>query len=192
MAVQLLLRTNKSCCAAGQKQLPEPIGWGKVFFGDTMDVKCQKCHTIASVPDKEIPIGRSYIVCPKCDARINIFKGFPEGAIIENLTNLRFMSYDSEFEEHFCEPGELWRVIEVITPCPDKGKGKACELENRGRCPNQRLVIKHIKDKAVYKSCLYRKRRRIFDPGELRVPVGRIPDLDALYEEEDDKTYRIR
>ncbi len=126
---------------------------------------------MAKLGDGKVPIGRSYIVCPKCECRINIFKSFKVGSTVKNLTGLRFLGDSDDLSERFCEPGELWRVIDVVEPCPDKGKGRACEQENRGRCPNQRLVLRLSREKTVYKTCLYRKGRRIFDKGG-RPPVG--------------------
>jgi len=57
-------------------------------------------------------------------------------------------------------------VINVLQPCPEKGKGKPCELENMGRCPNQRLIVRLRFEKSLYKTCLYRAGRRIFDKSE--------------------------
>jgi hypothetical protein len=74
--------------------------------------------------------------------------------------------------ERLAESGELWRVMDVVEPCPDKGKGRSCEGDNRGRCPNQRLVVRLSRDKKLYKTCLYRGGRRIFDKGYGRMPVG--------------------
>jgi len=91
--------------------------------------------------------------------------------VVTNLTGLRFLGSGDDLLDRFCEPGEMWRVVEVLEPCPDKGKGRHCELENRGRCPNQRLVVRLRRDKTLYKTCLYRKGRRIFEKGE-RSPVG--------------------
>jgi len=65
-------------------------------------------------------------------------------------------------------------VIRVVEPCPDRGKGRACELENRGRCPNQRLVVRLSHNKTLYKTCLYRRGRKIFDKG-WRPAVGSKP-----------------
>jgi hypothetical protein len=155
-----------------------------------MDVKCNKCATVSNIPDGEIPIGRSYILCPECETRINLFKGFPVGAAIQNLAGLRFFSNGENLSDRYCEPGEVWRVVDVIQPCPDKGKGRACEIENKGRCPNQRLLIRLSRDKTVYKTCLYRKGRRIFDRSG-RTPVGKVPS-SGTFDADDDKTYRIR
>ncbi len=141
--------------------------------GVIMDVTCVNCGTINKVLDARIPVGRSYIVCPYCVSRINIYKGVGAGTIITNLVNLRFLASCGEFEERFAEAGELWRVVNVIDPCPDKCKNRTCETENRGRCPNQRLVVRLSRDTVLYKTCLYRRGRKIFDKGG-RVPVGRL------------------
>jgi hypothetical protein len=122
-------------------------------------------------PDAMVPVGRSYIVCPGCGSRINIFKSLRIGAVVTNLTGLRFLGSDDGLLDKFCEPGEVWKVVEVVEPCPDRGRGRACEEENQGRCPNQRLVVRLRRDKTLYKTCLYRKGRRIFDK-EKRSPVG--------------------
>jgi len=143
------------------------------------------------MPDQEIPVGRSFMVCPQCQARINIFKGFPVGAIVQNLSGLRFMRNDGELCEHYCEPGELWRVVDVISPCPDKGRGRSCEAENSGRCPNQRIILRLRRDKILYKTCLYRKGRRIFDSAK-RTAVGQQPTSSSIFPEDDDTTYRVR
>jgi len=136
-----------------------------------VDVKCTTCRTSSRLVDAKVPVGRSYIICPECAARINIFKSVGVGAVVTNLTGLRFLGAGDDLLDRFCEPGEMWRVVEVLEPCPDKGKGRHCELENRGRCPNQRLVVRLRRDKTLYKTCLYRKGRRIFEKGE-RSPVG--------------------
>ncbi len=81
--------------------------------------------------------------------------------------------------ERFCERGELWRVINVVQPCPEKGKGKPCEIENKGRCPNQRLIVRLRFEKSLYKTCLYRRGRRIFEKSE-DAPVGRVPISSGL------------
>jgi len=81
------------------------------------------------------------------------------------------MADGSGLMERYCEPGEQWRVIDVMHPCPERGKHRACELENKGRCPNQRLVLRLRREKVLYKSCLYRKGRKIFEKGG-RIPVG--------------------
>jgi hypothetical protein len=121
--------------------------------------------------DVKIPMGRSYIICPACSVRINIFKSPQTGSIITNLTGLRFLGEGDGLMERFCEPGELWRVMEVVQPCPDKGRGRDCERENRGRCPNQRLVVRLRRERTLYKTCMYRRGRRIFDKGK-RSPIG--------------------
>ena len=138
-----------------------------------LEATCVKCGTVCQLPDQRIPLGRSYILCPGCNSRINIFKGVRTGGVLINLTGLRFSGCSDELMERFCEPGELWRVINVLQPCPDKGKGKPCELENMGRCPNQRLVVRLRSEKSLYKTCLYRKGRRIFDKSD-DSPVGRV------------------
>lgn len=121
--------------------------------------------------DARVPMGRSYVLCPACSARINIFKSPQAGSVITNLTGLRFLGEGDGLMERFCEPGELWRVIDVVEPCPDKGRGRSCERDNRGRCPNQRLVVRLRQEKTVYKTCMYRKGCRIFDRGR-RSAVG--------------------
>jgi len=136
-----------------------------------MELTCSNCGKSTRVSESKVPVGRSYIVCPKCSSRINIFKTVQAGAIITNLTGLRFMGEGDGLTERFCEPGELWRVVDVVQPCPDKGSGRSCEEENKGRCPNQRLVVRLRRDKMLYKTCLYRKGRRIFAKGK-RSPVG--------------------
>lgn len=136
-----------------------------------MDVKCANCSTVSRLPDSKVPVGRSYILCPTCDHRINIFKGVRVGSIVNNLIGLRFLGANDDLNERFCEPGEFWRVVNIVEPCPDKGKGRACERDNHGRCPNQRLVVRLRRDKTLYKTCLYRGGRRIFDKSG-RSPVG--------------------
>jgi predicted Zn finger-like uncharacterized protein len=136
-----------------------------------VNVNCTNCGTVSLLVDQKIPVGRSYVVCPSCKVRINIFKGLGIGSVITNLVNLRFLASSGELEERFAEAGETWRVVNVIEPCPDKGKGRACELTNKGRCPNQRLVVRLSRDTTLYKTCLYRGGRRIFDKGG-RAPVG--------------------
>jgi hypothetical protein len=155
-----------------------------------MDVTCSKCGTRSTIPDSEIPVGKSFMVCPICEARINIFKSFPVGAIVQNLAGLRFMRQEGELCEEHCEPGELWRVVDVFSPCPDRGRGRSCELENKGRCPNQRLILRLRRDKVLYKTCLYRKGRRIFDSAQ-RTAVGQTAPSSEVYPEGDD-TYRVR
>jgi len=157
-----------------------------------MDVTCASCGTVANVPDDKIPIGKSYLLCPECQSRINIFKGFPVGALIENLTGVRFFAEDEGLSDSHCEPRELWRVVDVIQPCPDKGKDRSCERDNRGRCPNQRLILRLHKDKnrSLFKTCLYRKGRRIFDKAG-RTPVGKTHPSTGV-EVDEDETHRIR
>jgi len=129
------------------------------------------------------------MLCPKCQARINIFKALPVGAAVTNLTGLRFLKNEEGLSEEYCEPGELWRVVEVVQPCPDKGKGRACEVENKGRCPNQRLILRLSRDKTLFKTCIYRKGRRIFDRSS-RTPVGKQTTAEAFFAD-DEETYRI-
>jgi DNA-directed RNA polymerase subunit RPC12/RpoP len=157
-----------------------------------MDVNCANCGTVSVIPDEEIPIGRSYLICPECRVRINLFKGFPVGALITNLVGVRFFADEDDLSDRYCEPGELWHVVDVIQPCPDKGTERACELENRGRCPNQRLLLRMSRDSKVYKTCLYRKGRRIFDKTD-RTPVGKQgPTYEPSACADDDRTYRVR
>jgi hypothetical protein len=140
---------------------------------------CLRCKTVSILPEDKVPIGRSYILCPTCSARINIFKSVRAGTILKNLCGLRFQGPGDELADIYSEPGEQWRVVRVIEPCPDKGRGRACELQNKGRCPNQRLMLRRRKETAVYKTCLYRQGRRLFDKGE-RAPVGKI-DLSTAF-----------
>ncbi len=77
------------------------------------------------------------------------------------------------FDDKYCEPGELWRVVEVVEPCPDRGQDKACEIENHGRCPNQRLLLRLSGDRILHKTCLYRKGKKVFEL-ETRMPVGNV------------------
>jgi hypothetical protein len=135
-------------------------------------VTCSKCHLLMNLPDEKVPIGRSYVICPSCGSRINVFRSLRPGAAVINLTGLRFLADDENLNERFCDAGELWRVVEVVEPCPDKGQGRACEAENRGRCPNQRLVIRLRGEKTCYKTCLYREGTRIFDKSR-RYPGGK-------------------
>jgi hypothetical protein len=106
---------------------------------------------------------------------LNIFKGFRVGQLIRNLAGIRFLKSECEsgLDEEYCEPGENWRVVSIIEPCPDKGKNRTCELENNGRCPNQRMVVRISGDNRMHKTCLYRRGRRIFAP-EDRMPVGNV------------------
>ncbi len=144
-----------------------------------MKATCIKCEAVCQLRDEKIPLGKSYILCPVCNARINIFKGVRAGSVLMNLTGLRFSGSAEELMERFCERGELWRVINVVQPCPEKGKGKTCELENMGRCPNQRLIVRLRFEKSLYKTCLYRRGRRIFEKSE-DAPVGRVPISSGL------------
>jgi len=152
-----------------------------------MDLTCSKCGTLTQLPDRKIPIGRSYFLCPNCDARINLFIGLRPGTLITNLVGVRFFRETDEFYEEYCEPGELWRVVKVTQPCPDQGEDKACEVNNKGRCPNQRLIVRLERNGQLYRTCLYRNGRRLFDKTG-RVPVGVIPAPTPA----DDETYRIR
>ncbi len=136
-----------------------------------MKITCTNCGTVFRIAENKIPIGRSYVICLNCESRINIFRSVGVGAVLTNLTNLRFLGNNKDLNERFCEPGALWRVVDVVEPCPDKGKGRYCEVENRGRCPNQRLVLRLSRDVTLYKTCLYRGGRRIFDKSS-RTPVG--------------------
>jgi hypothetical protein len=153
-----------------------------------MDVTCSNCATVSSIEDRKVPIGKSYFLCPNCDTRINIFKGLQPGALVVNLVGVRFFHEGNEFHEEYCEPGELWRVEKVTQPCPDRGEDRECEINNKGRCPNQRLLLRLERDKKLYKPCLYRNGRRIFDKTS-RTPVGSHPLFNYA---EDDETYRIR
>ncbi len=139
-----------------------------------MQATCAKCEAVCQLSDDKIPLGKSYILCPSCNSRITIFKGVRAGSVLMNLTGLRFSGSAKELLERFCERGELWRVINVVQPCPEKGKGKPCEIENMGRCPNQRLIVRLRSEKDLYKTCLYRRGRRIFEKSD-DAPVGRVP-----------------
>ncbi len=156
-----------------------------------MEVTCQKCKSVSDIPDRKIPIGRSYTICPVCQSRINIFKGLPVGAIIQNLIGMRMLRDGDEFCEQYIEPGEFWRVVDVIAPCPDKGHGRACEIENQGRCPNQRLIVRLRRDRTRYRTCLYRRRRRIFDRAD-HTAVGVQQPTAELFPVDEEETYRIR
>jgi hypothetical protein len=134
-------------------------------------ITCANCGRVSKLTNIRIPVGRSYVICPKCNSRINLFKSVAVGSIVRNLMNLRFLGGDNKFNDRFCEAGEMWRVVDVVEPCPDKGKGRSCEAQNRGRCPNQRMVVRLSRDSTLYKTCLYRNGRRIFDLGG-RNPVG--------------------
>jgi DNA-directed RNA polymerase subunit RPC12/RpoP len=144
-----------------------------------MEVTCSNCGTISKLPDGKVPIGRSYILCPRCDGRITIYRGLKVGNTVKNLIGVRFLRDDDQMIDEFCEPGELWKVVEVLEPCPEKGTGRACERENFGRCPNQRVVVRLRGDTSLYRTCLYRKGRKIFDRGG-HAPVGNRPPTSAL------------
>jgi hypothetical protein len=153
-----------------------------------MQVACANCGVKSDVANKKVPLGRSYFLCPSCGSRINIFKGLQPGALVTNLVGIRFLREGEGFHEEYCEPGELWRVVHVTEPCPDRGDDKDCERKNKGRCPNQRLVVLLERDQTLYRTCLYRNGRRIFDKAA-RHPVG------ADYSQgtpDEDTTHRIR
>lgn len=154
---------------------------------EDVEVVCSKCRTASDVPEEKVPVGRSYFVCPKCEARINIFKGLQEGSLVINLVGVRFFDEGDEFSEVYCEPGEFWTVMKVTQPCPDRGDDKSCELNNKGRCPNQRLLMRLERNKKLYKTCLYRNGRKVFDKTG-RSPVGAKPLTDDY---DDDRTYRV-
>jgi hypothetical protein len=78
---------------------------------------------------------------------------------------------EGELFDEYCDPGELWRVIEVSEPCPHKDGQLECETQNRGHCPNQRLVLRLERTGKLYTSCLYRHGRKVFDATS-RTPVG--------------------
>lgn len=140
--------------------------------GIPMNVRCPKCGAVLQIADR-VPVGRSFAMCSRCGARVNIFAEPSPGSVMCNLAGVRFIHQTNCLNDVFCEPGELWKVIQVVRPCPDKGKGKACELENRGKCPNQRLLVKPMSlDRTYYRTCLYRKGRKIFEK-HVKVPVGR-------------------
>lgn len=138
-----------------------------------MEVTCRHCGSVLRVPDDRLPVGRSLVQCPKCKRRLRVFVGVPVGAVLTNLTGVRFLAGTSDLMDKFCDPGETWRVVKVVDPCPDKGKGRPCELQNCGRCPNQRLVVRLSRDMSLYKTCLYRRGWRIFDTSS-RSPVGSV------------------
>ncbi|MDQ7785839.1 MAG: hypothetical protein RDU20_23360 [Desulfomonilaceae bacterium] len=153
-----------------------------------MDVKCSHCGIVSSVRDDKVPIGRSYFLCPGCNRRVNVFKGLQEGSVVKNLVGFRFFRDGEGFNEAYAEPGELWHVVKVTQPCPDKGDDRACERENKGRCPNQRLLMRLDRDDSFYRTCLYRNGRKLFDRSD-RTQVGAqglLGDPD-----DDDTTYRI-
>ncbi len=157
-----------------------------------MEVVCEKCKTLSRILDAKIPLGRSYFICPPCGSRINVYKGCSPGMSLENLAGVRFFRGEESFLEEFRDRGHEWRVVEAIRPCPIKGTQKKCELENKGRCPNERLVLRLRHDRMLYKSCLYREGRRIFDVWD-RPAVGKQPTTSALFPAYDeDTTYRIR
>ncbi len=139
-----------------------------------MELQCKRCGTCSELTEGRVPIGRSYLICPGCGGRINIFKGPPAGATVQNLVGVRFLSEARNLEDRFCEPGEQWRVVTVVEPCPERGRGKACEIENHGRCPNQRLLVRLPREQTIYRTCLYRKGRKLFDK-DYRLPVGHTP-----------------
>jgi hypothetical protein len=151
-----------------------------------MKVTCSQCRTVTDLQDGKVPIGRSYFLCPHCHTRINVFKGLQPGSLVVNLVGVRFFREGDDFHEEYCEPGELWRVVKVTQPCPDRGEDKECEAKNKGRCPNQRLILRLDRDRMIYRTCLYRNGRRIFDKTS-RVPVGSKPLM-----EDEDETYRIQ
>ena len=152
-----------------------------------MDVTCHECGTVSKLPSRDVPVGRSYVVCPNCSTRITIFKGVKVGATVRNVVGIRFSGGFDELSDRYCEPGELWRVVEIIEPCPDKGQGKSCEMDNEGRCPNQRMVLRLRGEKALYKTCLYRKRRKIFDRGG-HAPVGERSPSSGLMPRQDNSS----
>lgn len=156
----------------------EPFDWpGSLGYSSDrvtpVEKACPKCGTVSKVSDQDVPLGWSFIVCPACKDRIDIFKGAQVGMVLKNLAGMRFFAETDSLMDRYCEPGELWRVTEVIEPCPDKGRGRACEIQNRGRCPNQRLIVRLVRDTAEHKTCLYRKARLIFDIMNT-YPVGRL------------------
>jgi DNA-directed RNA polymerase subunit RPC12/RpoP len=152
-----------------------------------MEVKCTHCGTASTVLDEKVPIGRSYFICPACDHRVNVFKGLKEGSMVKNLVGVRFFREDEGFHEEYCEPGELWHVVKVTQPCPDKGDDRECERNNKGRCPNQRLLMRLDRDNSFYRTCLYRNGRKLFDKTD-RTLVGA---QGLLSEPDDDATCRI-
>lgn len=152
-----------------------------------MEVMCSNCQAIADVPDGKVPVGRSYFICPTCGHRVNVFKGLVPGAVVQNLVGVRFLKGTDQFNEEYCEPGRLWRVVEVGTDCPHKLEDKHCERKHGSPCRNQRLVMKPERGKGLYTTCLYRNGRRIFDRAS-RTPVGA---QDFWFSDEEDKTYRI-
>ncbi len=140
-----------------------------------MELTCTQCGTISKIPSSRLPYGRSYTQCPGCGIRLNIFKGFRVGQLIRNLAGIRFLRSDGNIglDEEYCDPGENWRVEAIVEPCPDKGKARSCEMDNFGRCPNQRMVVRLSGDKRLHKTCMYRGGRKIFAV-EDRMPVGNV------------------
>lgn len=154
-----------------------------------MNATCSKCGKETELTDAKVPTGRSYFICGKCKSRINVFKGFQQGSQVTNTVGLRFMRNGEGFHQEYCEPGGLWRVEKVRQPCPYKGEDKSCEEENRGRCPNQLLVLRLERDSALYGTCMYRNGRKIFDK-TYRSPLGvKRPVVES---EDDDTTRRVR
>ncbi len=153
-----------------------------------MEVKCSHCGTVSTVHDQKVPIGRSYFVCPGCSSRVNVFKGLQEGSVVKNLVGVRFFRDGEGFNEAYAEPGQLWHVVKVTQPCPDKGENRECERKNKGRCPNQRLLMRLDRDNSFYRTCLYRNGRKLFDKTD-RTLVG----AHGLLSEPDDEdtTYKI-
>ncbi|MFC1836393.1 zinc-ribbon domain-containing protein [Thermodesulfobacteriota bacterium] len=153
-----------------------------------MEVTCHKCKSVSNVTDSKVPVGRSYMLCPTCRTRINMFKGVKPGVMLTNLMGLRFQRYGEDFHEVYCEPGELWKVIEVTEPCPHKDEDEECERRNKGACPNQSLIVRLNRDRQLYSTCLYRLGRRLFDKAT-RHPVGAVLPFEDY---DEDVTYRVR
>ena len=152
-----------------------------------MDLVCKRCQSLSAIDDEKIPVGRSYFICPSCGDRVNVFKGLQVGAVVKNVVGLRFFRDGGTFHEEYCPPGELWHVVKVTQPCPEKGEDRECERTNRGRCPNQRLIMRLDRDNVLYRTCLYRNGRKVFDRTD-RTLVG----AHGLTEDpDDDATYRI-
>ncbi|MDQ7785854.1 MAG: hypothetical protein RDU20_23435 [Desulfomonilaceae bacterium] len=143
-----------------------------------MELRCKTCGTFSELFEGKVPIGRSFLLCPRCGSRVNVFKGAQAGAALLNLVGMRFLGDREHLEDRFCEPGEQWRVVSVAEPCPDRGKGKACEIENEGRCPNQRMYIRLPTEHSIYRTCLYRKGRKLFDK-DCRLPGGSGPMITS-------------
>lgn len=152
-----------------------------------MDFTCSTCRGVSSIDDEKIPIGRSYFICPECQSRVNVFKGLQEGSVVKNVVGLRFFRDEGTFHEEYCAPGELWHVVKVTQPCPDKGDDRECELRNNGRCPNQRLIMRLDRDNVLYRTCLYRNGRKVFDRTD-RTLVGA---QGLISDPDDDITCRI-